>query len=501
MNEFQIIALCAQFSKLDMALVMAIASDFDTKEEAQEMLQSLTETMETDQLSLNAGLAAAENEGGDSDISETSSGVDSLAQSVHTSDGWASPIQHKTLLTDPSDFGQLCVSNSDTTRETTSDSKETSQQQPQTVAVPVSSPQKRPHKSPKESPKKPLKPPQTPSTEEAFESSPTHRHEEVNFDDLDHFTNATNETYQLANLRPNEECLAQWDQFEVDIGRISNLLSVPRENVAKYYHIANASISKAILDIIQDATVPAPGPEVLEFVHNSLLDFPTIPFMYLERLYLVVQDEAKYYAIAQVIADYDKWNELGKSQKGDSYAKRISNETNSTDGFTLVGNKASVSIIKSVSELTTQRDLFENMHGDFKQKYMNTTDPGLKQQYKASMDEVMGKKKGVDARIKFLYYTKTQAAYFTDLHGMAVKEALGVVAAKIEDWWELEKVFVLKDEETKPLKLVTGAGNHSKGGVPKIKLSLIRWLKLNGWQYEATSGYILVKGKRTVKGV
>lgn len=86
---------------------------------------------------------------------------------------------------------------------------------------------------------------------------------------------------------------------------------------------------------------------------------------------------------------------------------------------------------------------------------------------------------------------RNSSPYTMDFHGVSTKVALEACVAKLEDWWTREQY-----RRITPLKLITGAGRHSEGGVPKIKNAIRKILKDNGWKYEEDGSFFLVKGVR-----
>jgi len=47
----------------------------------------------------------------------------------------------------------------------------------------------------------------------------------------------------------------------------------------------------------------------------------------------------------------------------------------------------------------------------------------------------------------------------------------------------------------KPLKIITGKGNHSLNGVPKLPNAVNKFLENENWDITKRNGYVLVNGR------
>ena len=65
--------------------------------------------------------------------------------------------------------------------------------------------------------------------------------------------------------------------------------------------------------------------------------------------------------------------------------------------------------------------------------------------------------------------------YTIDLHGLTYDESKSILMSIIENW---------NDKEKKGLKVITGAGHHSKNGYSKLFNSLPKFFESQGWTVE-----------------
>ncbi|CAG8440053.1 13068_t:CDS:2 [Ambispora leptoticha] len=82
-----------------------------------------------------------------------------------------------------------------------------------------------------------------------------------------------------------------------------------------------------------------------------------------------------------------------------------------------------------------------------------------------------------------------------DLHGLTVAEALTVVKEGLAQWSKGTKQR--SHSPIKPLKIVTGLGNHSPNGVAKLPPAVARMLSRDKWDVVRHQGYFLVRGRQT----
>ncbi|ORY99174.1 hypothetical protein BCR43DRAFT_488857 [Syncephalastrum racemosum] len=87
--------------------------------------------------------------------------------------------------------------------------------------------------------------------------------------------------------------------------------------------------------------------------------------------------------------------------------------------------------------------------------------------------------------------------HLLDLHGLSVSEAQTLLKEGVTQWWSRSQMQSPR-KRFQPLRVVTGAGRHSKYGESKLLPSALRLLKQEGWRTEVPyPGCILVRGPMT----
>jgi DNA-nicking Smr family endonuclease len=82
--------------------------------------------------------------------------------------------------------------------------------------------------------------------------------------------------------------------------------------------------------------------------------------------------------------------------------------------------------------------------------------------------------------------------YVVDYHGIPLKSAMDTIGLKVHNWWTHEQ----QNRTSSSLKIITGAGRHSSGGIPVIKNALRKYLRENQWDFDERTSYFLVHGPR-----
>ncbi|KAG8987882.1 hypothetical protein FRB90_003076 [Tulasnella sp. 427] len=80
-----------------------------------------------------------------------------------------------------------------------------------------------------------------------------------------------------------------------------------------------------------------------------------------------------------------------------------------------------------------------------------------------------------------------------DLHGTNTQEALTIARQAVEDWWS-EYGRQDGNGPTKYFSIITGRGNHSRGGVGVIGPAVKTFLETEGWRFTQRPGTFVVTG-------
>ncbi|KAJ3035183.1 hypothetical protein HDV00_004252 [Rhizophlyctis rosea] len=82
--------------------------------------------------------------------------------------------------------------------------------------------------------------------------------------------------------------------------------------------------------------------------------------------------------------------------------------------------------------------------------------------------------------------------YILDLHELTVREALDYVSEAVNEWFSHEGAST---SPRKPLKIIAGAGHHTRNGVRKLYPAVFGYLRQKGWRLkEGGNGWFFVLG-------
>lgn len=89
------------------------------------------------------------------------------------------------------------------------------------------------------------------------------------------------------------------------------------------------------------------------------------------------------------------------------------------------------------------------------------------------------------ARLYYLHHNQDSSEGTIDLHGLFVKEAIAKLDGAVKE--------AIKKKQDK-LTVIVGAGNHSEGGVQRIRPGVEKWLRERGHTWEVVNqGCLLVQ--------
>ena len=89
-------------------------------------------------------------------------------------------------------------------------------------------------------------------------------------------------------------------------------------------------------------------------------------------------------------------------------------------------------------------------------------------------------------------------ALVVDLHGVSVKDAVRIARERVQGWWGSGGQEWAREGRVLGggLRVVTGVGRHSEGGVGRLGPAVGGMLVREGWRVEVGEGVVEVVGRR-----
>ncbi|KAJ2546340.1 hypothetical protein EV175_005636 [Coemansia sp. RSA 1933] len=91
---------------------------------------------------------------------------------------------------------------------------------------------------------------------------------------------------------------------------------------------------------------------------------------------------------------------------------------------------------------------------------------------------------------------RRNGANVVDLHGLTRAEAVAVVLEEANAWYVRSATDGVRQQQRRPLHIVTGRGIHSPDGKAHLHPAVVRALRNDNWWFEESTGYIDVLGVR-----
>ncbi|KAI8872300.1 hypothetical protein GQ42DRAFT_161403 [Ramicandelaber brevisporus] len=93
-----------------------------------------------------------------------------------------------------------------------------------------------------------------------------------------------------------------------------------------------------------------------------------------------------------------------------------------------------------------------------------------------------------------------------DLHHLSVSNALAVARHELVRWWmgiygqTMYRTATGRVTSGQQMRIITGRGNHSVGGIARILPAVSRMLAYEGWRHSREVGYFIIDGRRNALG-
>ncbi|KAF7547892.1 hypothetical protein G7Z17_g7414 [Cylindrodendrum hubeiense] len=83
-----------------------------------------------------------------------------------------------------------------------------------------------------------------------------------------------------------------------------------------------------------------------------------------------------------------------------------------------------------------------------------------------------------------------------DLHGVYVQDGVRIARQKVQAWWSGLGEFRAEKARQQHFTVITGLGRHSAGGVSQLRQAVAAALLQDGWKMQVETGRFVVKGRR-----
>lgn len=316
-----------------------------------------------------------------------------------------------------------------------------------------------------------------------------------------------------------------WSEIELDIDKIVKITNITSKQARSLYfsndHDPYLTVINAINGYTGTQSAPAaiviPSGQRVQGATPHAYEEQETPRISLQELSLKYQDIHQMQLLSPRFLKFDKpfvekclglfdgdvdraWKLLGwlldnkPKTKGPQWKQIVSSSNNV---------KPSRSSSTSVS---TPPELSGSLR-DNKEKQKRTKDPHVtayyQQEYaklKRQEVETISRSHSEDENSRVRQAAKSGVL---DVHFLPVENALSATKRTLAEWWSeelnLRETNGIKQSHNcslvDPIKVLTGRGIHSKGGVSRIKVA-VRKLLEGTYNYEEESSYFLVYGKR-----
>lgn len=331
--------------------------------------------------------------------------------------------------------------------------------------------------------------------------------------------------HDMTSQSPSSAANNVWTSSKQDIDFIASRIDVPYKTVASLYHSHAASVPTTIIAILESTQAKewykVSEDDTMVQVNAADLgeEFPTIAHQHLLSLICLTHPST---ATAHEIA-----KELTRSPRSVANRKNI----------------GGISVIPSYAPLNLAEDDDSDQawsHAGTSKKKTTSTDTHeqedaalLASHYSAQQSRAFAQASAAYRRGKSDHLMGAAAGYYSqvgrdmatrkreatagaadalvaanstrdtvDLHGISVLDAVRITRIKVEEWWRARRGVKGLDGRLGEmsggdgLRVITGQGRHSVGGIGKIGPAVGRMLLNEGWRVVVDPGMYTVLGKR-----
>lgn len=318
-----------------------------------------------------------------------------------------------------------------------------------------------------------------------------------------------------------------WKTGAMDIDFIATRISLPKEAVSSAYYNHSASIVNtitALLDTnildVNSAQTTSSDPDTQAMAFQLGQEFPAISASHLTALIRLTHPSAasahelakimtkptspkhiggieivtRHTPIETLISDEDTSPRPPTNRRGatilDSHRSGIDPNTMAL-AFQLAGSRA-----KTQARAASRRSKSDGLYGGAAAYYSQ-----VGREYSAQCHQA--RSNAADVLVESQSDTR---AGLLDLHGVTIPDAMRITRAKTINWWHAIGMRgnmgvdgrVMRDagSMSTTLRIVTGMGRHSAGGVSRIGPAVEKTLTRDGWIFGYNEGVYIVSGKK-----
>lgn len=302
---------------------------------------------------------------------------------------------------------------------------------------------------------------------------------------------------------------SSWETAKHDVDFISERMAIPHKIISSIYHAHAASLPDTITALLESSAqdgveVSSDDPVVQAHAYELGREFPTVPASQLTALIrLTHPSTTSAHELATALTSIRM--SAGSAQIQASYLP--------------LDRSASPSPPRSLASRTYMTSSSAAVHSAAAHQAMSQASAAYR---RGRSDKLMGQAAAYYSQLgrdhalagagalsgaADALVAAQSTATSVDLHGVTVKDAVRIARQKTESWSNAKGRRVMgmdgrvREEAGSgaagaTLRIITGVGRHSDGGVAKIGPAVGKMLLQEGWKFEVGPGSFLVIGRK-----
>lgn len=300
--------------------------------------------------------------------------------------------------------------------------------------------------------------------------------------------------------------LSRWDRGKEDVDFIAQRTFISPKIIASTYHKNGASLPSTIAalcastdpETLFNPYLSDTDPSVLEAHAAELsVDFQRLPYTQLKVLVnLTHPSTASAHEFARAVTSQTSSN--ASAAIIPQYLLRPPSPTDSvstsSSSFTPLPFPSSTAAALAM----TRAHAFTQAQSAYRKSKSKPLMGGAASYYSSVSRDASASLRRHEAGAAEELVTNQSRVGEVDLHGMNVKDAVGIARNRVESWWERGGREWARQGKVmgSGLRVITGAGRHSEGGREKLGPAVGKMLHSEGWKVEVGDGVIEVVGRQ-----
>lgn len=328
----------------------------------------------------------------------------------------------------------------------------------------------------------------------------------------------------LGPISKNSVCSSEpepknsWNVGLENIQFLAERIPMAKSHIASLYYENGASLSQTIPHLIETKSKKSSKPDDdinLAHIYQLVEDFPSVSMLQIRKIYNSTQNNFSYSRdLLQALITSDKQQTPSGIQISFLHNPiSLNTERNNacvdkqkaliTNSYLRKNGPQTVHNLKDqMTNLYESRDnAFAKASAAYRRGKSDRLMTAVATHYAEEGHSYNTQAKKVQSDAADLIAANQCSRNSLDLHSLSVKDAVRIAREYVTTWWHelderasFENNLKYSRDCSPSYKIIIGTGTHSKNGISKLGPAVSKMLQRDGWKFEVSKGTIIVTG-------